>query len=307
MNGKSQGICVIVLNYFGATHTRNCVEALIGQAIDTLVLVDNSNDADQTRAIRAIAADVEASGVGFAVHVLVNAGNLGFGRGINAAIATDRRQGGHRYYLLLNNDAVVPAEGVATLLRTLRRPPAATLVSPRIRTGRRCSCWLHYNRWLSHITHTPSRWAFPYLIGACLLIDANHIDEGGPFDEAFFCYGEDVLLNWHTRLQGGGIRCADDVIVEHLGSASSGLCSPLYEYHVARGHILLATRLAEGPWQRCWFWLGRAGYLPARALLRTLRFHDTTPLRMLWLAWRGQVPALTPRPGMKSSQSGRPG
>lgn len=308
MSDESHGICVIVLNYFGATHTRHCAEALIGQTLDTLCLVDNSNDAEQARAIRALAADIQANGAGFTVRVLINDSNLGFGRAINAAITTDRQQGGHRYYLLLNNDALVPPEGIASLLQTLRRPPAAALVSPRIRTDQRCNGWLHYNRWLSHIDVTPSPRTFSYLIGACLLIDAETIDDGGPFDEVFFCYGEDVLLNWRTQQRGGIRRCADDVIVDHIGSASSGHCSPLYEYHIAHSHILLAARLADGPGQRRWYLLGRAIYLPARALLRTLRFRDSTPLRMLWRAWRGQAPVLsTADPGMQPSTIAKPG
>ena len=306
MSAVVRDLCCIVLNHFGAERTAACARALLGQTLDTLYLVDNSADAAQARALHVLAAALEDDGAGFDVRVLCHDRNLGFAGGVNAAVAVDRASGGHRYYLLLNNDALVPAGGVAALRGALGAEPRAALASPRIRTGARCGCWLYYHPVLGHITHRPSPRAFPYLTGACLLIDAAFIDDGGPFDETFFFYGEDVLLTWRVRQRGGLARCVPDVVVDHAGSASSGQCTAFYEYYLVRGHLLLADKLARNRWQRYGYLLGRIGYLPLRALRRCLRFQSLLPARALWWAAAGSspVPAAGAQPPMARA-SGR--
>jgi len=283
MSGPSDGICCIVLSWFGATLTRACTKALIGQPIDLLYLIDNSADAGECRTLRVIAERLRDAGM--RVEVRCNDANLGFARAINAVIASDRRAGGHAYYLLLNNDALVPTGGVAGLRRSLRSEPPAAMASPRIRTDGRCDCWLYYYLLPGHIAHRPSRRAMPYLTGACLLLDAAWISDGGPFDEGFFFYGEDILLNWQLRRRGAMIRCAEDIVVEHIGSASSGGGSRFYETEIVRGHLLLANRLARSTRQRYQLLLGRLVYLAARAALRAIRLRDPMPIRALGGVW----------------------
>jgi N-acetylglucosaminyl-diphospho-decaprenol L-rhamnosyltransferase len=282
MQRVSLGVCCIVLNHFGRSHTRDCIESLRGQAIDTLVLVDNSADRDEEAAIRTMARELEASAPGFRIEVVCNPENLGFAPAINAVVAADRlRRQPHGHYLLLNNDAVLPPDAVAVLLRALRARPNTAMVSPRIRTDPHCGCWLYYYPALGHISHRPSRWAFPYLRGACLLIDAAYVPSGGPFDAAFFFYGEDILLNWQIRAAGGVAGCVDEVVVDHIGNASSGRCTPFYEYHIAYGHLLLGRRLAGSALQRGFYWSARILYLSVRALLRSLRCRSFAPLLAL--------------------------
>lgn len=293
MSDRPRDLCVIVLNYFGAERTGRCAQALIGQPLDTLYLVDNSADAGEAEAMRGIAADLKNAGAGFDVRVLEHSRNFGFSQGVNRTLISDRRTGGHRYYLFLNNDALLPARAISGLLQTIREPPAAALVSAQIRSGARSGCWMHYFPGFGHMSFTPSRWAFPFATGACLLVDAAWVGENGLFDDDFFLYGEDVLLSWQVRKRGGRIRCSEEVLVEHAGSASSGQCSLFYEYHIVRGHILLGRKLAGSAWERRRFFIGRAAYLSARALVRALRCRSSAPLSALWAAWWERPP---PRP-----------
>jgi GT2 family glycosyltransferase len=283
-------ICCIVLSHFGAGRTRACARALLGQPITTLYLVDNSADRREAQAIRDLAAELARDGTGFAVRVLCPAQNLGYARGVNAAVADDRAAGGHALYLLLNNDALLPAGAVATLVQALREAPSAALVGPRIRNRGRTVCGLYYWAWLGHGSVRPLPGAMHFLTGACLLLDAAVIGPDGPFDEDFFLYGEDVLLNHQVRRRGGIIRASPELLVEHGGSASSGQGTLFYEYHVARGHLLLARKLGRGRLQRTLYRLGRLVYLPLRALLRCLRQRSLVPARALWLLWRGRPP-----------------
>ena len=282
-------VCCIVLNYFGAERTRACARALLGQPIETLYLVDNSAHAPQAEALRTLAAALAGAGAKFSVHVLCPAQNLGYAGGINAAVAADRAAGGHARYLLLNNDALLPPGAVATLVAHLCAEPSAALVAPRVRQGARSTCGLHYWPWLGHQTPWPAPFTLPFLTGACLLLDARAITRAGPFDADFFLYGEDVLLNTQIRRRGGVVRCVAGLEVEHAGSASAGHGSLFYEYHVARGHLLLARKLARSGLERRINLLGRGLYLPLRAMLRCARQRNLNPARALWRLLRGRA------------------
>jgi GT2 family glycosyltransferase len=53
----------------------------------------------------------------------------------------------------------------------------------------------------------------------------------GGFDERYFCYAEDVDLGFRLQLLGRGCRYVPEAVVQHVGSAASGVHSAFSVYH----------------------------------------------------------------------------
>jgi N-acetylglucosaminyl-diphospho-decaprenol L-rhamnosyltransferase len=290
ITGASGLLCTIVINYYGAYKTERCLASLFGQAIDTLVLVDNSADEDERHRLEAILSSLKDRRCRFIIKTRFNDTNLGFGKAINQVIRDDQKStGGHDYYLLINNDAEATPGLVAGLMRAAATHPNAALVSPHIRWGDGDLGYYWYQPFLGHVSRLPWLGSFSYLSGCCLLVDAELAPNGALFDEDFFMYGEDIDLTARAVRAGRAIVCVDDLLVIHEGSGSSRHGGLFYEYHVARGHVLLAGKLADHRATRILFTAGRALYLTARAMVRSLRYRRGTPIRALLLAWTGRA------------------
>ena len=66
--------------------------------------------------------------------------------------------------------------------------------------------------------------------------------EVGGFEEAFFCYCEDVDLGFRIRLQGWQITQVADAVVTHIGGASAGVRSAFSVYYGTRNRIWVYFR-----------------------------------------------------------------
>lgn len=279
-------ISAVVLNYFGADNTKCCVGSLLGQKLAALFVVDNSACDEEAARLRAVL-DELAPASPFPIHLRVNERNLGFGPAINKVIRECQDSGQRSdYYLALNNDAWASDNLLSELLKTMRSDPQIVLVSPRILQGSLSLESRWYYRFLGHVSDFPNpRLAVPYLSGSCLLVDSRIADSGELFDEDFFMYGEDIWLSWHAMRRGYRLACAASTSIEHEGSASSKHGGLFYEYHSARGHVLLGLKMVRHPIEVPALIVGRIFYLLARALFRSVRFRSMNPLRAYLMAW----------------------
>jgi len=256
--------------------TASCIDSLLADGWAPVLVWDNS--ADEGRSLQALAARYAAEP---RVQLVGNPTNLGFGRGMNAALAELVRRGHAGPVLLVNNDAEVLAGMRTALLAGLPRDRAVpALVAPRILQGGQVQGWLYYQRWLALVTRRPLPGSIAYLSGCCLLV--RRADNAAPlFDEDFFMYGEDVELSWRWRRQGGALVLLEESWLHHAGSASSGQASAAYERFLVGSHWVLARKLAEGPLQAVLMRLLRIPSLTLRAALRSLRYRSWIPLRSL--------------------------
>lgn len=252
-----------------------CVESLIADGWSPILVWDNS--ADGGASARALETRFAREPDVWLVH---NDVNLGFGRGMNRALAELGRRGYVGPVLLLNDDARVRTGMRAAMDAATATTDASTLVAPRILQDGVEQGWLYYQPWVALVTKRPLWGSFRYLSGCCLLV--NRPDNTAPlFDEDFFMYGEDVELSWRTLHQGGYTVLLDGVWVDHAGSASSGQSSASYERNLVRSHWLLARKLAETSTSRVVMYALRVPSLAMRACVRALRFKSTLPIRAL--------------------------
>ncbi len=156
--------------------------------------------------------------------------NLGFAGGNNVGIRYALGLGCD-YILILNNDTVVHESALREMVGTALLAPAIGMVAPAVydyckpnlidRLGVVLTkSGLAYDRknWEDGPLFCPSGCAALY---SRSLLSAVQFGEEF-FDEDFFAYSEDVDLGFRAQLRGFRATLAEDAIVYHKGSASSG-------------------------------------------------------------------------------------
>ena len=283
---SKDNVAAVILNYRRADLTTRCMTSLIGQ-VSLVMVVDNSGDEEETKHLAECMVISNQGGDETHIEIVCPGKNLGFGRGVEYGIEKIIEWGDFECVLIINNDAVAGEGMVEGMLNTLRAHGNNALVAAKIE-GESATSVLWYHRLFALVLRCPLPGAFPYLSGACLLVPMS-LAKVGLFDPDFFMYGEDVELSWRMTQSGVPLVVAD-VNYGHVGSASARIGSLFYEYHVARGHILLARKLARNRLEWSLFLIGRAISLPLRATLRTLRHKSLIPWRALIMAWLGKAP-----------------
>ena len=270
-------VCAIILDYFGVHKTIACLSSLIDQGVNTVMIVDNSGDQKNNDLLKDALADFSQDKISFVTHQIVNKQNLGFAKGVNNALRWLQNNHPHRYYLLINNDAQAMPGMLRELLQFMRGNDNMVLTSPVMDTGYHKITYNWYHRLTGLLFSHHVCGAFPYLSGCCLLVDQRIIGNG-LFDEDFFMYGEDVELTWRLRTSGYNTACVNSATVRHEVTGSSHQGGFFYEYHMVRGHLLLAKKLAREKWEIPFLFLGRMLFITARAILRAIRFRSFIPI-----------------------------
>ncbi|MEI6611168.1 MAG: glycosyltransferase [Deltaproteobacteria bacterium] len=270
-------VCAIILDYFGSSKTIACLTSLIDQGLDTVMIVDNSGDRQANMLLQDALGELSQRKVPFTIHQIVNPQNLGYAAGVNNALRWLEENHPHHYYLLINNDAEGTPGMLPELLKFMREHDKTVLTAPVVDIGDQqlSGYWYHRFSGLMFSHHVIG--TFQYLTGCCLLVDRRIIGDA-LFDEDFFMYGEDAELSWRLRLAGWDTACISQAIVRHEGVGSSHQGGFFYEYHLVRGHILLARKLARCQWEMPFLFFGRLLTLSARAIVRAIRFRSLVPI-----------------------------
>ncbi|PKN20611.1 MAG: hypothetical protein CVU71_02170 [Deltaproteobacteria bacterium HGW-Deltaproteobacteria-6] len=270
-------VCAIILDYYGSIKTIACLTSLINQGLDSVMIVDNSGNHQANIQLQEALHNFNQREIPFTIYQIVNPMNLGYSAGVNNALRWLEKNQPHQYYLLINNDAEATAGMLPQLLKFMNKQDRTALAAPVIDTGvKQITC--HWYQRLSgllfshHIIGT-----FPFLSGCCLLVDRQIIKDG-LFDEDFFMYGEDIALCWRLKQIGWKTAFVRQAIVRHEGTGSSRQGGYFYEYHLARMHILLASKLATHRWETPFLYFGRLLTLSARAVVRAIRYQSLVPI-----------------------------
>ena len=290
------GVVGLVLHFRTPERTLACLHSLADEGIGKAFLVDNSED--EGRSVKAMVAGfAQLETVGLQVDVLQPQRNLGFGAGVAAGIRHLLRTQ-RTHLLLINSDAMLER---GALLRMLELLPLHGVIVPRLtpRSGRQgYSAFMYYQRLTALlILRAPRDGSVAIPSGCCLLIRQDQV-RPDLFDTDFFFYGEDIMLGFDLARRGVRVADCTEATVIHAGSASAKNGSMFYEYHMARAHWLLASKLANNGFERGLFMAGRCLTLPLRACVRSVRGRSLTPWRGLFAATvdvlRGRCRSFTP-------------
>jgi GT2 family glycosyltransferase len=290
-------LTAVVLNFRTPDRTMACLRSLVAESILRIVMVENSEDGGAALlAMRPGLDRLREQGV--RVDVIDESRNLGFAAGVNRALALIRADGGGEV-LLVNSDASLSAGAIDGLLAAVRSGAdlAAPVLSSPLHADKRPV--FYYQACFALLTEKPMPGSFGYVAGACMLLSRT-IAHPNLFDEDFFFYGEDVTLGAKMLQEGRTCIVVPESRFVHDGAGSARNGSLFYEYHINRGHWLLARKLSP---YAAWYELALAGrvlVLPLRAFARSLRFRNAAPLWGLWFsivdAINGRRRTFTPPP-----------
>jgi GT2 family glycosyltransferase len=248
-------IGVVVLNWNGLAHLRECLPSLLAcDYADRIALVADNASRDGS-------ADwVEAHYPN--VRVLRLPANLRFAGGNNAGAQALLAQGAD-VVLLLNNDTTVDPGMLRALGSAFAADPALQIAGPRIcYSARPDRIWYgggEANLWLGLWRHRalrarttsgrdpagPTDW----VTGCALAVRAQLWSALGGLDDGFYIYGEDADFCLRARARGARIAYVPQAVVYHKVSASvGGHASAFKVYHKSRAAWRLLARHAR-PWQ----------------------------------------------------------
>ncbi|KQY35259.1 glycosyl transferase [Caulobacter sp. Root1455] len=286
-NGKSEApplISVVIVAYQSGPTLARCLKGLREQIFGDfeILLVDNASSDGAPQA--AAAADP-------AIRLLLPGANLGFAAGNNLAA----REARGRWLALLNPDAFPAPDWLDQLVAMARRRPEVNCFAslqrdaaePALLDGTGDVMTLAGFPYRGGY-HNPAPPAVPEgetfsACGAAMLIDRALFLRMGGFDERFFCYCEDVDLGYRLRLIGEPTLLAPRAVVDHVGSASTGVRSDFSLFHGSRNRIWVYVKNTPS----ALWWTAPLHVLATLVLLvRHLTRGEAAP------AWRGIVAAL---------------
>ncbi|GAB1594494.1 glycosyltransferase family 2 protein [Lysobacter claricitrinus] len=275
------GVTAVVLNYRTPEKTLACLASLVAEGIEKIVLVENSGDGGASLDAMRIGLDgLIARGIDLAT--LDPHCNLGFAAGVNLALRLIEARGATPV-LLMNSDARLTRGSLVALVEALGDAP---VVSPCIEIGGvPSSPRLYYQRFFATLTVRRVWGSVPYIAAACLLL-SDELVAPDLFDEDFFFYGEDIALGAKLQRLDKACVVVSNARATHEGAGSSRRGSMFYEYHINRGHWLLARKLTVDRSRYALALLGRSFTLTLRALYRCVRLRSVNPLRGFLLATR---------------------
>ncbi|MCW2953660.1 MAG: glycosyl transferase family 2 [Conexibacter sp.] len=219
-----------MLSWNGREDTLACLESLarLRDDADVAVLVVDNGSRDGT------AAAVRAAHPG--VTVIENGANLGFAGGNNAGIVHALAHGAE-WVVLVNNDATLAPDAIATMRDAASRHPDAGVLAGKLFfadppdriwfAGQRVSLLTGY----SGVPDGHGRPDAPEFrverqvdraVGAFMAVSRQAIEAAGPLDDDLFAYVEDVDWSLRIRRAGFSVWFVPEAIAHHRVSASSG-------------------------------------------------------------------------------------
>lgn len=277
MTDESEHLVVgLILNWRDPQRTSTCIHSLLNEAIDHVMVWDNSQDEGANYQSLTAAFHENAR-----VSIVESPINLGFAAGINRALSLLSMKFQSPWVLVINNDAVLAKGGLEILRESLTQNSKAHLAYPRINHNGRILGTMYYHRLTGLLSDRPFLGAYAYASGCCFLLALDRLPLP-LFDEEFFMYGEDWELGWRYRQTPEKLLHVPEMLVFHEGSSSSKLGSPFYESRLVAGHLLLTKKLTSKRLD-CFLLLScRIATLSLRAIIRSMRFRSLTPIRALW-------------------------
>lgn len=286
---------VVVLNWNGREHLRNCLDSLRRQTFrDFLVLLaDNGSTDGSPEWARREFPEIELLSLG---------SNLGFAAGNNRAI--DRCA--TPWVALLNNDTEAEAAWLGSLMEAAARNPDASFFASQIRLFDRRDILDSAGDGLptagaafkiGHLQPASRFGRARHVFGACAaaaLYRTEMLRRLGGFDEDFFCIYEDADLNLRAQLAGYKCLYVPEAIVYHKVNATLSRRPDEAIFYGQRNAEWLIWKNIPATLLRRHI-LARIFYLAVSFLYFTVRGHGRTFLRAKWAAWRGREALLKKR------------
>jgi N-acetylglucosaminyl-diphospho-decaprenol L-rhamnosyltransferase len=238
---------VVVVTHNALPWIERCLDSVRGEEV---VVVDNGSSDGTVDVVRDVAPDVR----------VVEQGNVGLAAGWNRGL----QEVGGRYFLILNADAWLTEGSLRRLVAFADEHPEAAIVGPRLlnpdgtlqRSVRgfptlwRLATEYFFLRKLAPrsralnafygagFEHDAVREA-DFVMGACMLVRREAVEQVGPLDDAFFLFSEETDWAYRFRRAGWKVLFFPGAECVHVGGASHG--GRLFRENV-RGHLRFLSK-----------------------------------------------------------------
>ncbi|HXD83626.1 MAG TPA: glycosyltransferase, partial [Rudaea sp.] len=217
LNRPAAPVCsVCIANYNGVAILADCIDSILQQQGEISVEIIIHDDASTDDSVTFLCTHYPQ------VELLVSETNVGFCVGNNRMAAHARGE----FVLLLNNDAALYPDALASLLSAARdQQPAGILTLPQYdwQTGNLVNRGCLLDSFYNPVPNLdPARTDVAYAIGACLFLPRALWIELGGFPEWIGSIGEDLYLCCLGRLRGLPVAVAPGSGFRHRQGASFG-------------------------------------------------------------------------------------
>ena len=212
---------VIIIHRNGFERLKAALESIkrASSTSEEIFIVDNASSDDSIDRISSIYPDV---------NIILNEFNSGYGHAANQGI----KKGTGDYFLICNNDIVVPKNIFDELESVFKKDVNAGIVSgqqtningERIRTSSSKPSLFSEFDGIGRVSHSKD----PKIIsqvgiirGACLGVRRKMIDNIGAYDEDFFFYFEDTEWCIRAWRNGWKVILNPNIEIAHIGGSSS--------------------------------------------------------------------------------------
>ncbi|MCW3121508.1 MAG: glycosyl transferase family 2 [Flavipsychrobacter sp.] len=212
-------LSVIIVNYNVKYFLEVCLHSVLRSAAGIsaeVIVVDNNSSDDSCKMVRDLFP---------AVQLIENKDNKGFSKANNQGVAIAKGE----YILFLNPDTVMPENFLVKTLEYMDAHPEAGSLGPRLIDGKGqfapdakksfpslsvaifkttginklFSKSAYFNKYYAVHVGERETAAVDVLSGCCMLVRKSSMDKaGGPFDEDYFMYCEDVDLSYRIKQAG---------------------------------------------------------------------------------------------------------
>ena len=238
-------VTVIIPNYNGLKYLGDCLRSLKKQTVKAPVLIVDNGSTDGS--IEYIREELNGHPDRYPdVTIKQLPDNTGFAHAVNVGI----KESDAEYVLLLNNDTVSDEKMVESLLRAIESRKNAFSVGAKMLSMKNpeliddCGDYYCALGWAFSPARDKNSSRYTKTIavtsacaGAAIYRKAV-FDEIGLFDDAHFCYLEDVDVGYRARIYGYKNYCEPSAVVYHAGSGTSGS-----RYNVFKEELTAANNL----------------------------------------------------------------
>ena len=186
---------------------------------DEIIIIDNASTDDSSNKISTLYPNI---------NIITNNCNAGYGHCCNQAM----RQGNGKYFLLCNNDIVLPEYCLDQFEELFENDSKAGMIGPQLLTqeGNKMNSYGDSPTIFSQLDLigrlTSKKIATDYsevgtLRGACLAISRVMTEELGMYDEDFYFYHEETEWCVRIKREGWKVMFAPEIRVHHVGGAST--------------------------------------------------------------------------------------
>jgi GT2 family glycosyltransferase len=258
---------IIVLNWQSPVETIACVDSLLRNLTygdyQIFIVDNNSKDGSQTLIFNYLStlphkiivvthkkytgySSCKITNDSKSIVFVLSDYNGGYGYGNNLGLKL-LDQNGFKYAWILNNDCIIKNDALSPMLQIAQTTQSKFVGSVIIKSSGSIECYgggrIYPLLGRTKLLKTKYKFinaAYPYLMGASLLVDMSFIREHGYISEEYFMYFEEIDWQFRSVISRGKIDVSQSSLIFH--KSGDKVRGKTYYYYKARSSIIFIQK-----------------------------------------------------------------